>query len=99
MARWKARVDVLLSVIGLLFLSLTADALQGKTRKRRCFQERWVSLNQNFRGSGRAWGMFLVSTKLDTFCYLHHPAFSRFDIILTCDRQTDRQTGERTELM
>ena len=31
MARWKARVKFLLSVIRLLFLSLTADALQGKT--------------------------------------------------------------------
>jgi len=33
MARWKAHVDFLLTVIGLLFLSLTVDALglQGKT--------------------------------------------------------------------
>jgi len=31
MARWKARVDFLLTVIELLFLSLTIDALQGKT--------------------------------------------------------------------
>ena len=30
MARWKARVEFLLSVIELLFLSLTAEALQGK---------------------------------------------------------------------
>jgi len=31
MARWKARVDFLLSVIELLFLCLTVEALQGKT--------------------------------------------------------------------
>jgi len=31
MARWKASVDFLLTVIELLFLSLTIDALQGKT--------------------------------------------------------------------
>jgi len=31
MARWKAHVDFLLTVIELLFLSLTVDALQGKT--------------------------------------------------------------------
>jgi len=31
MARWKARVEFLLSVIGLLFLSLTVEALQGQT--------------------------------------------------------------------
>jgi len=33
MARWKARVDFLLSVIERLFLSLTVEALQGKTRQ------------------------------------------------------------------
>jgi len=31
MARWKARVEFLISVIELLFLSLTVEALQGKT--------------------------------------------------------------------
>jgi len=31
MARWKARVEFLLSVIELLFLSLVVEALQGKT--------------------------------------------------------------------
>jgi len=31
MARWKARVDFLLTVIELLFLSLTVDTLRGKT--------------------------------------------------------------------
>jgi len=30
MARWKARVEFLLSVIELIFLSLTVEALQGK---------------------------------------------------------------------
>jgi len=30
MARWKARVEFLLSVVGLLFLSLPVEALQGK---------------------------------------------------------------------
>ena len=30
-ARWKARADFLLNVIELLFLSLTVEALQGKT--------------------------------------------------------------------
>jgi len=31
MARWKARAEFLLSVVELLFLSLTVEALQGKT--------------------------------------------------------------------
>ena len=30
MARWKARVELLLSVVELLFLSLAVEALQGK---------------------------------------------------------------------
>jgi len=30
MARWKARVEFLLSIIELLFLPLTVDVLQGK---------------------------------------------------------------------
>ena len=30
MARWKARVEFLLNVTGLLFLSLTVETLQGK---------------------------------------------------------------------
>jgi len=30
MARWKAHVEFLLSVVELLFLSLTVEALQGK---------------------------------------------------------------------
>jgi len=33
MARWKARVEFLLSVIEHLFLSLTVEALQGKICK------------------------------------------------------------------
>jgi len=34
------------------------------------FRRWWVSLSQGFRGRGHPWGIFLVSTKLDTFCYL-----------------------------
>jgi len=33
MARWKARVEFLLSVIELLFLSLMVEALEGKIRQ------------------------------------------------------------------
>ena len=70
MARWKARLEVLLSVIGLLFLSLTVEALQGKCVKTHCLQE-WVGhLEPKFQGKGSSLGnIFLVSTKLDTFCY------------------------------
>jgi len=68
MARWKARVDLLTE---LLFLSLTVEALQGRTCQNSLL----------FGGGGSVWAKisgegvipceyFLVSRKLDTFCYL-----------------------------
>jgi len=72
MARWKARVEFLLSVIELLFLSLTVEALQCKMCQNSLPSGVGRSLgswSQNFRGRGRPWGIFLVSTKRDTFCY------------------------------
>jgi len=52
MARWKARVEFLLSVIGLLFLSLTVEALQAKCVKTR-YLEVWVGhLEPRFQGEG-----------------------------------------------
>jgi len=54
MARWKARVEFLLSLIELLFLSLAVEALQGK-------------MCENSLPSGGVG--HLISTKLDTFCY------------------------------
>jgi len=52
MARWKARAAFLLSVIELLYLPLTAEALQDKMVKIRCLQE-WVGhLEPKFQGEG-----------------------------------------------
>jgi len=70
MARWKARVDFLLSVIELLFVSLTVEVLQAKRVKPRCFQERVGHFEPRFEGKGSSLeNIFLVSRKLDTFCY------------------------------
>ena len=73
MARLKAHADFLLSVIELLFLSfylLRLRRYKAKCVKTRCLQE-WVShLEPKFQGEGVVHGeYFLVSTKLDTFCY------------------------------
>jgi len=74
MARWKARAEFLFSVIGLLFLSLTVEALQGKMCQDSLPSGGGRSLGAKISG-GRArrgcpWGIFfLVYTKLDTFCY------------------------------
>ena len=50
MARWNARVEFLLSVVELLFLSLMVEALQGKMCQNSLPSGGWVSLSQDFRG-------------------------------------------------
>ena len=70
MAHWKARVEFLLSVIELLFLSLMVEALQGKTCQNSLLSGGGRSLGAKISGErGRPWGLFLVSTKLDTSYY------------------------------
>jgi len=71
MARWKARVEFVLSVIGLLFRSLTVEALQGKMCQNSLPSGVGRSLAAKISGEVVITGEhFLVSTKLDTFCYL-----------------------------
>jgi len=71
MARRKARVDFLLTVIELLFLSLTVDALQGKTCHNSLLLEGVGQFEPRFQGEGVvAREYFLVSAKLDRLCYL-----------------------------
>jgi len=70
MACWKACVDFLLTVIELLFSTSYLDALQGKRVKTHCFLEGVGQFKPRFQGEGvipREY--FLVSRKLDTFCY------------------------------
>ena len=70
MAGWKARAEFLLSVIELLFLSLTVEALQGKMCQNSMPSGVGRSLGAKISGGRFVPGeYFLVSTKLDTFCY------------------------------
>jgi len=70
MARWKARVEFLLSLIELLFLSLTVEALQGKTCQTSLLSGVGRSLGAKISGEVVVPGdYFLVYIKLDTFCY------------------------------
>jgi len=70
MARWKARAEFLLSVIALLFLSLTVEALQGKMCQNSMPSGVGRSLGAKISGEGVVpEEYFLVSTKLETFCY------------------------------
>jgi len=59
MARWKARVEFLLSVVELLFLSLTVEALQGKMCQNSLPSGVGRSIGAKIsHGSGRPWGIF-----------------------------------------
>jgi len=51
-SRWKARVDFLLTVIELLFLSLTVDALQGNTCQNSLFLEGVGQFEPRFQAEG-----------------------------------------------
>jgi len=59
----------LLSVIELLFLSLTVEALQGKMCQNSLPSGVGRSLGAKISGDVIPGEYFLVSTKLDTFCY------------------------------
>jgi len=52
MARWKARVDFLLTVIELLFLSLTLMRYKAKRVKTRCLQEGMGQFEPRLQGEG-----------------------------------------------
>jgi len=71
MARWKARVEVLLSIIGLFFFYLLqVEALQGKRCQDSLLSGGGKSVRAKISGEGVIpVEYFLISTKLDTFCY------------------------------
>ena len=59
MARWKAHVEFLLNVIGLLFLSPTVEALQCKTCQNSLLSGGGSSVRAKISGGrGRPWGIF-----------------------------------------
>jgi len=63
--------DFLFVIIELFSLALTVDTLQGKTRQDSLLSGGVGQFEPRFQGRGRPLGIFfLVSTKLDTFCYL-----------------------------
>ena len=60
MARWKARVDFLLPLIELLFLSVTIDALQGKTCQNSLLFGGGGSVEPRFQGEGVVPGEYFL---------------------------------------
>ena len=99
MARWKAHVEFLLSAIELLFLSLTVEALRGKTCQDLLVSGGGGSVRAKISGEGVVPGeYFLVSTKLDTFCYTTvqtAPCYIRAVILTQYRRVTDGRTDRR----
>ena len=71
MALWKAHAEFFLSVIELLFYLLLLRRYKAKRVKPRCYLQRVGHFEPRFQGEGVVpEEHFLVSTKLDTFCYL-----------------------------
>ena len=85
------RLPVLM--IELFSLSFTVEALQAKTCQDSLLSRGVGQTEPRFQGEGVIPGEhFLISTKLDTFCYLNRATCRRFDTTPACDRQTDGQT-------
>ena len=105
MAHGKAHVQFLLSVTELLFVSYGWGATRQNVSKLAAFR-RGRSLGATISGGrGRPWGIFLVSTKLDTFCYLavqtapcYVPSFWHTKGVWQTDGQTDGIAAASTAL-
>jgi len=67
MTRWKARVEFLLSVIELLFLSLTVEALQGKMYQNSLPSGGGRSLGAKISGEGSSPANILTPLEIVSF--------------------------------
>jgi len=110
MARWKSRAEFLLSVIELLLLPLTVEALQGKMCQNSLPSGVGRSLGAKISGGrGHPWGIFVGFYKTRHILLSDGPNCTVLRaVVLTqyrrvtdrrTDRQTDRQTDGRTELL
>jgi len=99
MARWKAHVECLLSVIELLFLSLTVEALQGKRCQNSLASGGGRSLGAKISGGRRRpWGIFFGDTFDSANCTgLRAVVLTQYRHVT--DGRTDGQTDRQTELL
>jgi len=94
-------VEFLLSVIELLFLALTVEALQGKMCQNSLPSGGGRSLGAKIsERRGCPWGIFFGFYKTRHIfaiqqCKLHRATCRRFDTIPACDGRTDGQTDGR----
>ena len=106
MARWKARVKFLLSVVELLFLSLTVEALQGKMCQDSLLSGRGRSVRAKISGEGVVPGEYffgfyktrhILLSESANCTVLRAVALTQYGRVTggLTDRQTDRQTDRR----
>jgi len=100
MARWKARVKFLLSVIELLLLFLMVEALQGKMCQNSLPLGGGRSLAAKISGGrGRAWGIFFdfYKTRHILLSDSANLTVLRAVVLTQYRRETDRRTDGRTD--
>jgi len=100
MARWKAHVEFLLSVIELLFLSLTVAALQGKMCQDSLPSGVGRSLGAKISGGrGRPWGIFVgfYKTRPILLSNSANCTVLRAVVLTQYRRVTDRRTDGQTD--
>ena len=99
MVRWKALPEFLLSVIELLFLSLTVEALQGKMCQNSQPSGLGRSLTKISGGRGRPWGIFfgLYKTRHILLSNGANCTVIRAVVFTQYRRVTDAQTDGRTD--
>ena len=102
MARWKARAEFLLSVMELLFLSLTVEVLQGKMCQNSLPSGVGRSLGAKISGGrGCLWGIFFGFYKTRHILLSNSPNCTVLNtVVLTQYRRvTDGRTDRWTELL
>jgi len=100
MARWKVCVEFLLSITGLLFVSLTVEALQGKRCQDLLLSGGGRSVRGNISGGrGRPWGIFFgfYRTRYILLSDSANCAMLRAVVLTQYRRVTDGWTDGRTE--
>ena len=100
MARWKALAEFLLSVIELLFISLTVEVLQGKTCQDSLLSGEGRSLRAKISGGrGRPWELFVGFYKTRHILLSDSSSciVLRAVILTQYRRVTDGRTAGRTE--
>jgi len=99
-ARWKGRVEFLLSVIELLFLSLAVEALQGKMCQNSLPSGGVGNLEPRFQGKGSSLGNIVsfYKTRHILLSECTNCTVLRAVVLTQYRRVTDRRTERQTEL-